>query len=349
MSLQIISCPINEINVTKEKEYESTHIPFTRHKKIIDELSKVFEEKTFIFQNTEISEIEKEIKESGLIDLEYLKFLKHAYSSYMKSDMDPSYVSEYDSGLVAYYFNKEPVKNLYKLPYYLRCGFYTGDRETSIFDNTYEFALKSAYNSFLVSKMNLVENSVIYCCNVLPGHHATNKKYNGYCFLNNAAILASLLLKKYDKICILDLDFHHGDGTQKIFENNNQVLTISIHGDPSVSFPFYTGYEDETVIGSNYNLPLDKNIAANSYFECLKKAIKIIIEYKPQILIIPFGADTVISDPQGSFDLCVNDYVTIGNLIKENIRLPIIITQEGGYDINVVANIVVNFMKGILE
>jgi len=356
MSLTIITWPINENNVTKEKDHNSTHIPFTRHKNIINALSKVFKDATYIFQNAKMNEIEKEIKECELIDLEYLEFLKHAYSSYIESDMDSSYISEYDFGLVAYYFtkdsnkfNKEFVKNLNKLPYYLRCGFYTGDRETSIFDNTYKTSLKSAHNSFYVNDMNLEENDIIYCCNVSPGHHSTNDKYNGYCFLNNAAILASLLSKKYDKVCMLDLDFHHGDGAQKIFENNDKVLTISIHGDPSVSFPFYTGYEDETVPGSNYNFPISKKTNANDYFDVLKKAIKIVVDHEPKILIIPFGADTVISDPQGSFNISPNDYVTMGKLIKEHIQIPIIVTQEGGYDIDVVGDVVVNFMRGLVK
>jgi acetoin utilization deacetylase AcuC-like enzyme len=349
-NLTIFSGAINDEIITNEKNYKSTHKPFTRHKNIIKALSEIYDNTTFVFQNNTIEEIEKEVESSNLVDSRYLKFLKNAYLSYIQSDQDPSYMSEYDFGLVAYYFSKEPVKCLDKLPYYLQCGVYTSDRETSIFDYTYNAALQSAYNSLLVNKMNLKDTDVVYCCNVLPGHHSTNNGYNGYCFLNNAAILASLLLEKYNKVAILDLDFHHGDGTQKIFENNNKVLTVSLHGDPSNIYPFYTGYTDENSIERcNYNYPLNKKTNVNDYLQCLKIAIKVISEYQPDVLIIPFGADTVSSDPQGSFDLNIKDYSVIGTMIKENFNTPIIVTQEGGYDISCVSTVVINFISGLVN
>lgn len=347
--LTIVSSPVNEDIINVEACQTNTNLPFTRHKIIMKTLSAIYSDATFVTQEIEFEEIEHCVRESGLISKSYLEFLKFAHESYMMSDKNPELLSNYDQGLIANYFCKgSQCSNEKKLPYYLRCGIYTSDRDTSIFDYTYDAVLTSAYNSFIAS--NLIEhNSVIYCCNIIPGHHATEAQYNGYCFLNNAAICSSLLIEKYNKIAMLDLDFHHGDGAQEIFKSENKVLTISIHGDPSSSYPFYTGYIDENdEVNGNYNFPIKKDTSINDYLKVLDSALDIIIKYNPNVLVIPFGADTCINDPQGSFQLTVEDYAVIGKHIKSRLTIPTIVTQEGGYNLDVVGNVVCNFLDGLL-
>jgi len=347
-NLSVITTPINYDFIKRESSHNTSNLPFTRQNIILENLKKNHNFNLKITNKT-FPEIEQIILNSNMIDKDYITFLQNAYTSYINNGKNDDYTSLYDQGLVAYYFNKKSTitNNLLQiLPFYLQCGIFTNDYCTSIFDYTYENALRTAYNSYIVSKLELSNDELIYCCNVYPGHHSTNSCYNGYCFLNNAAICAKLLLNKYNKICILDLDYHHGDGTQEIFKHDENVITISIHGDPSNTYPFYSGYFEENT-NDNYNYPLSKNASYEEYVETLTSILHMINTLTVNILIISFGSDTFNEDPQGYFNLMLDDYKKIGNIIKDNINMPIVVMQEGGYDLNNVGTIVNNFITGL--
>ncbi len=352
--LVIVSTDTNEKLIAKEKSYNTSNKPFTRHQIILNDIAVKFPNSMVAQNLASETQLKKIISDSPCVTKEYILFLENAYKSYKESmTTSEDYISPYDDGLVNYLFNKDAVfTNLENIPYYLQCGIYGNDFCTSIFDNTYLTAIKSAYNGVIAAKI-IESNIIIYCLNILPGHHASKNLYSGYCFINNAAICAFELLKKYQKISILDIDYHHGDGTQKIFYENPRVLTVSIHGNPQYSYPFYTGYANEVGSGNgtkfNLNFPLEIGTNIEIYKNTLSIALDAILDFNPDILIIAFGADTHIFDPQGGFHLETDDYLSIGKLVKSKISKPIIVMQEGGYYLEVVGKIICNFLDGLFN
>jgi acetoin utilization deacetylase AcuC-like enzyme len=168
-----------------------------------------------------------------------------------------------------------------------------------------------------------------------PGHHAATNYYGGYCFLNNAAIAAQYLLDQGAKrVAILDVDYHHGNGTQEIFYERPDVLYVSIHADPLVDFPYFLGYADETGRGAgagcNVNLPLPQGTDWARWSEALEHAKKAIATYRPDALIVSLGVDTFELDELSSFRLTTEDFLRMGASLAQ-LRLPTVIAMEGGY------------------
>jgi acetoin utilization deacetylase AcuC-like enzyme len=183
-----------------------------------------------------------------------------------------------------------------------------------------------------------------------PGHHAGADFFGGYCFLNNAAIAAQTLLDKGCKrVAILDVDYHHGNGTQDIFYQRNDVLFVSIHGDPMTEYPFFLGHADETGsgvgAGFNLNLPLPAGTRAEDWFAALDVAIKRIRDFKADALIVSLGVDTFEGDPISHFKLKTTDYPMMGAKIRE-LNLPTLFVLEGGYAVAEIGTNVVGVLQG---
>ncbi|MCX7996156.1 MAG: histone deacetylase family protein [Patescibacteria group bacterium] len=166
-----------------------------------------------------------------------------------------------------------------------------------------------------------------------PGHHAGRSKMGGFCYLANSA-LAVILLRKSGRIAVLDLDFHHGDGTQELFYTDPDVLTISIHGDPRKHYPFTSGFETEKGEGKGYgtnrNFILLDNVFGKEYCSVLEDALASIRTFAPAALVVSLGFDTFHRDPLGSFSLDHEDYSVIASRIAR-LHLPTIAVLEGGY------------------
>jgi len=166
-----------------------------------------------------------------------------------------------------------------------------------------------------------------------PGHHAERRAFGGFCYLNNAAIAAQLL-STYGRVAILDVDYHHGNGTQEIFWTRRDVLTVSIHGDPSIAYPYFSGFASEDGEGDgkgfNINYPLKETAAPDDFFRALKTALRRIAAFDPQHLVVALGFDTAASDPTGTWKLRSSDFAAIGELIAE-LDCPTVFIQEGGY------------------
>jgi len=229
------------------------------------------------------------------------------------------------------------------------------DTGTPILRSSYDAAVK-AVNAVLTSVSYVLENKrPVYSISRPPGHHAMRNYGGGYCYFNNVAIAARYLNSKGLRVAILDIDFHHGNGTQDIFYDDPSVLYVSIHGDPRKFFPWYSGYEDEIgtgkAEGTNLNIPLPGGSDKRIYIEALNKAIGKILSYGPDFLIVSFGTDTHIEDPVGKFSLLSEDYRDIGSLISttlcEKITM-ICIVQEGGYNPRSNLSAVRNFFDGFL-
>ncbi|MBU0504897.1 histone deacetylase family protein [bacterium] len=195
-------------------------------------------------------------------------------------------------------------------------------------------------------------DKIYYALSRPPGHHATQSQYGGYCYLNNTAIAAKKLRKK-GRVVILDLDFHHGNGTQDIFYHDDQVMTISLHGDPRFFFPFFWGYPDEAGqgkgLGYNLNFIFQKNTQIEEFHRILvHHALPRIEQFQPDYLVVAMGFDSFKEDPVGDFLFETQDYFTIAQELTK-IKVPTMIVQEGGYSSKSLGLNAVSFLKGFLN
>lgn len=231
-----------------------------------------------------------------------------------------------------------------------RLGYYALSCETSISDGTWEAAYLSAQVALTgAERLNQGGNAAFALCRP-PGHHAAIDMYGGYCFVNNAAVAAQHLLDTGAKhVAILDVDFHHGNGTQDIFYARDDVLFISLHGNPMDAFPHFLGHADETGRGAGdgftVNYPLPPNTDFATWRAVLKNALKQIAEYAPEALIISLGVDTFETDPISFFKLTSDDFTTYGADIA-GLKLPTLFVMEGGYDIAEIGVNAVNVLQG---
>jgi acetoin utilization deacetylase AcuC-like enzyme len=183
-----------------------------------------------------------------------------------------------------------------------------------------------------------------------PGHHAGADFFGGYCFLNNAALAAQHLLDDgARRVAILDIDYHHGNGTQDIFYGRGDVLFASIHADPLTEYPFYLGHADETGDGDgdgfNLNLPLAAGSTSAQWFAALETACIRIAGFGADALVVSLGVDTFAGDPLSRFALQSADFLRVGERIA-HLGLPTAFVFEGGYAVAEIGINVVNVLEG---
>ena len=352
---------IKEITPEQTNKRNFTNKPEVRFENILQELDE-FGYK--IVENEKILTIDK-LKSLNVHSTEMIDFLSNCYDSYSKyllTNSSDSTFGNLNDGIVPYNisnFNNglhlKHLKYLKHLEYFRQIGLFSNDLITPIFSNTFSQALSSASNGFVVSNYIKQNYNKIYCANINPGHHAQSNKYGGYCYLNNAAICAKSLLAdtelNYSKVAILDLDYHAGDGTAQIFESEPNVLTISIHINPLYDYPFYSGHEEENS-ETNVNFVFEPNCDINQYLQLIEKSMEKINSFNPDCLIIAFGGDTYKNDldaiETNRTQIDIEDYKKISfNINKEWNKLkPIIITQEGGYNMEKIGKIVQSFLSG---
>ena len=233
-----------------------------------------------------------------------------------------------------------------------KIGYYTLASETSISAGTAEAAYTSAQVALtgaeIISKGS--QQKIFSLCRP-PGHHASKDQYGGYCFYNNAAIAAQYMRDQgASKIAILDVDFHHGNGTQAIFYDRDDVLFLSIHGDPAEAFPYFLGYAEEKGegkgLGYNFNYPLAPETPYSNWAVALDDALKQISNYGADALIVSFGADTFEHDPISFFKLTSADFLDMGQKIAR-LNMPSLTVMEGGYAVEDVGTNTVNFLLGL--
>jgi acetoin utilization deacetylase AcuC-like enzyme len=186
-----------------------------------------------------------------------------------------------------------------------------------------------------------------------PGHHAGADFFGGYCFLNNAALAAQALREaNARRVAVLDVDYHHGNGTQGIFYERADVLTVSIHGDPTTEYPFFLGYPDErghaAGFGFNLNLPLAKGADCGTWMQALQQALDVIAGFRPDALVVALGVDTFEGDPISGFRLKSPDYLRVGAAIART-ALPTVFVMEGGYAVVEIGVNVVNVLAGFVD
>lgn len=234
-----------------------------------------------------------------------------------------------------------------------KVGYYIHSLETCITAGTWDAARASAAVALTGQKIVSRGASSAFALCRPPGHHAHDDLYGGYCFLNNAAIAAQAFLDGGAKrIAILDVDFHHGNGTQDIFYDRDDVLFCSIHGAPEDAYPYFLGYKDEKGAGKgegfNFNYPLPPGADYAQWGKALDDACRKIKAYKPDALIVSLGVDTYKDDPISFFKLDSPDFKTYGARIAK-LKLPTLFVMEGGYAIEAIGINTVNVLEGFLD
>ncbi len=228
-------------------------------------------------------------------------------------------------------------------------SYFLMDTYTPITSGTYQAALSSV-NTVLTGAQLLIQGErAVYSLCRPPGHHAEHKAMGGYCYFNNAAIAAEYL-SKIGKVAILDIDFHHGNGTQQLFFERDDVLYVSLHADPVVRFPYSSGFVEEigsgTGKGYTRNYPLSLGTNDETYLSVLRAALADVKKFNPDFLVVSLGFDTYEKDPIGGFALSLPFYITIGEEIAA-LALPILFVQEGGYFVPDLGKMAVNFLHGV--
>jgi acetoin utilization deacetylase AcuC-like enzyme len=229
-------------------------------------------------------------------------------------------------------------------------GYYCMASETSINEGTWEGALSSMEVALTGARHVVDSGSPCFSLCRPPGHHCSIDQYGGYCFINNAAIAAQYFLNQGAKrVGILDVDFHHGNGTQDIFYDRDDVFFASIHGDPSDAFPHFLGYADETGSGvgqgANVNYPLPVGTPFSVWKTALRDCLVQIRAHGCEALIVSLGVDTFENDPISFFKLNSDDFSRYGEMIKSS-GLPTLFCMEGGYGVKEIGLNVANVLSG---
>lgn len=213
-------------------------------------------------------------------------------------------------------------------------GYHVSDSACPIAADTWESARWSANTAIHAAKELQGGASACYALARPPGHHASKDLAGGFCYLNNSAIGAEILRSRYHRVAILDVDVHHGNGTQSIFYERQDVLTVSIHADPVRFYPFFWGHASERGrgpgLGSNYNLPLPRGTGDTAYLKALEKALLRIDAFAPGALVVALGLDAFEGDPFQGFAVTTEGFGQIAGQIA-SLQLPSLIVQEGGY------------------
>jgi len=231
-----------------------------------------------------------------------------------------------------------------------RFGLYSMDSGTPLTAGTWTAAKTGADCAVNAAHALRMGERAAFALTRPPGHHAGADFCGGSCFLNNAAIAAQHLLDDgLQRVAILDLDYHHGNGTQSIFYERSDVLFVSIHADPRHEFPFYLGHADETGAGAGQgytmNVPLAPGAGTAQWLMALETACLKMSAYGPQALVVSLGADTYGGDPLSTFTLASGDFLRIGERLSF-LDLPTLFVLEGGNVVDELGINVVNVLEG---
>jgi acetoin utilization deacetylase AcuC-like enzyme len=230
-----------------------------------------------------------------------------------------------------------------------RAGWFCFDTATPLVAGSYAAAAAAADAALTAADLVAGGAPAAYALCRPPGHHAGPGYYGGFCLLNNAAIAARRLAAG-GRVAVVDVDFHHGNGTQDIFWDDPGVLYVSLHGDPAGHYPFFTGAADETGggpgAGTTRNLPLPDGTGDDAYLEVLAEALAVVDAFDPATVVVSAGFDTFEGDPIGAFRVTTAGFGRIGAALAALGR-PTVVVQEGGYAVDALGANVVALMRGM--
>ncbi|MDD9978438.1 MAG: histone deacetylase family protein [Boseongicola sp.] len=231
-----------------------------------------------------------------------------------------------------------------------RAGYYALASETAICEGTWVATLASAACAQDAAKHVANGAGASFALCRPPGHHATSDMYGGYCFLNNAGLAAETLRAGgASRVAIIDVDFHHGNGTQDMFYSRGDVFFASLHGAPEDAFPYFSGYSDETGIGTGEgataNYPMPSGTTWERWSDALDDALTRALMTGADALVISLGVDAYKEDPISFFKLESEDFTRIGERIGK-LRKPTVFCMEGGYAVDAIGVNTVNVLEG---
>ncbi len=257
---------------------------------------------------------------------EYLDFLEQAWEAWMA-------LGDAGAEMIA---NIHPVRHPATYPTHIvgRLGWHTLDTACPIGPGTWQGACAATDVAATAAQLVLDGEAAAYALCRPPGHHAYRDQASGFCFLNNSAIAAAHLRLAHERVAILDVDVHHGNGTQDIFYERADVLTVSIHADPAAYYPFFWGHAHERGagpgLGANLNIPLPLGTGDNGYLQALARARMMLDAFAPTALVVALGLDASEHDPLAGLAVTTEGFRRIGAAIAA-IGLPTVFVQEGGY------------------
>jgi acetoin utilization deacetylase AcuC-like enzyme len=234
-----------------------------------------------------------------------------------------------------------------------RAGYHCHASETAITRGTWAAALSSAASAQAAQRAVAGGAAAAFALCRPPGHHATADQYGGYCFLNNAAIVAQMFRDDgAARVGVIDIDFHHGNGTQDIFYPRGDVFFASLHGDPMDAYPYFLGHADETGAGpgegANVNYPMPPGTGYGTWAQALDDATGRLRAFGAEALVVSLGVDAYKDDPISFFRLDSPDFLDAGRRIGR-LGLPTVFCMEGGYAIEAVGINTVNVLEGFLD
>ena len=257
---------------------------------------------------------------------EYLRFLAEAWQEWSAlGDSGPELIA-----------NIHPVRHAATYPTNIvgKLGWHTADTACPIGPGTWAGACAATDVAVTAAQLVMDGEDASYALCRPPGHHAYSDMAGGFCFLNNTAIAAAHLRLKHERVAILDVDVHHGNGTQGIFYSRPDVLTVSIHAEPAHFYPFVWGYAHErgegAGLGANLNIPLPIGTGDSDYLLALDSARKTIEAFAPGAVVVALGLDASEHDPLRGLSITTEGFSKIGAAIAR-FGLPTVLVQEGGY------------------
>jgi acetoin utilization deacetylase AcuC-like enzyme len=281
-------------------------------------------------------------------DADYLAFLEHAWAewaaamSHQRQAIPDSFNNPALRGGMGP--GRAPTGGVARLSYY------AFDTPTVIVESTYAAARAAADVALTAADAVLDGDAVAYALCRPPGHHAPRAAFGGYCFLNNAAIAAQHAVRAgAGRVAIVDVDYHHGNGTQQIFYARGDVFYASVHADPNRAYPYFAGFPDErgtgAGAGTTLNLTLERRCDNDGFLASLADALDAVHEFDPALVVVSLGVDTFGRDPLGDLAVTADAYHPAGLAVAELDR-PLVIVQEGGYDVAVMGQLVRTFLRG---
>jgi acetoin utilization deacetylase AcuC-like enzyme len=275
-------------------------------------------------------------------DDSYLAFLRSAHRDWRDSGRDG------DAAGYAWPVVRRRPLDLERID--ARLGRYSFDASSPIAAGTWQGAYWSAQTALTALDAVLAGARSAFALCRPPGHHAGADYLGGYCYLNNAAIAAAAVAAGGKRVAILDIDYHHGNGSQDIFYARGDVLFVSIHADPRMDYPYFWGHADEAGEGegegATLNLPLPRGTDLGAYLPALETALAKIADFATELLVISYGADTFAGDPISYFTLQTADFARIAARVAA-LGLPILVVMEGGYAVDALGANVASFLSGL--
>ncbi|MEY8117279.1 histone deacetylase family protein [Falsihalocynthiibacter sp. BN13B15] len=283
---------------------------------------------------------------AALLDSGYLTFLETAWDEWKAEGMGGEIIAA-----------NVPARGMHmdRIPENIdgKVGYYCHASETAITQGTWKAALSSVASAQAAQRHVAAGANAAFALCRPPGHHATADQYGGFCFINNAAVTAQMFRDSgAGRVAVLDIDFHHGNGTQDIFYERADVLFASLHGAPQQTYPYFIGYADEKGRGEgegyNFNYPMLSGTGYSQWSAALDEAIAKISAWGAEVLVVSLGVDAYKDDPISFFRLESDDFTDAGRRIGR-MKLPTVFCMEGGYAVEMVGLNTVNVLEGFAD